>query len=96
MPIAATRGRSFPRRIAATISSMPNAENMMAPLVARFAMSGMSPESSGAASMMMRNAPIAMPDPTAMTKPFTLGRTAPFSGTKPTSTTATRATPSAM
>ncbi len=45
--------------------------------------------------MMIRNAPIAMPEPIAIRMPLRLGRTAPFSGTNPTSTTATSAIPSA-
>ena len=47
-------------------------------------------------SIVMKNAPIAMPEPIAMRMPRRLGRTAPRSGTNPTSTTATSASPSAQ
>ena len=62
----------------------------------RLKTSGSSPESSGARSTRIRKTPISTPDTVARTTPRSLGRTAPFSGTNPTSTTATSAMPRAM
>jgi len=63
-------------------------------LVARLVTSGTSPLSSEVWSSTMRNAPIARPAPTAIASPRALGRTIFSPGMKPTSTTATSATPS--
>ena len=46
--------------------------------------------------MRIRKAPIIVPEPTAIDSAFSDGRTAPFSGMKPTSTMAIKARPIAM
>jgi hypothetical protein len=71
----------------------PMMASVSTPLVARLTISGTRPLSSLVWSMMMRNAPIARPDPTAIRSPRVLGRTTFWPGMNPTSTTATTATP---
>ncbi|MFE6254658.1 hypothetical protein [Agromyces sp. NPDC057865] len=69
---------------------------MMTAFTTRLTTSGSTPLCSEVWSIVMKKVPIAMPEPMAIRMPRRLGRTAPRSGTKPTSTTATSASPSAQ
>ncbi len=83
-------------RASATIAITPTIANRMPALAIRLNTRGMSPESSGARSRKISRMPMSTPEITASRMPRGFGRTAPFSGTNPTSTTATSASPRAM
>ena len=69
---------------------------MITVVTPRLRRSGTTPLCSEVWSIVTKKVPIATPEPIAMRMPRRLGRTAPRSGTKPTSTTATRASPRAQ